>query len=463
MAGMNGILAAVDADLDRSVDRLFELARIPSISTDPQYKDDCRRAARWLADDLNRLGFTAALRETPGHPMVVGHYRHASHGPRTPHVLFYGHYDVQPADPLGKWHTPPFEPQRRNDNGIERLYGRGLADDKGQLMTFIEAFRHWLKLHGPLPIRITVLFEGEEESGSPSLVPFLDANREELSCDAAFVCDTDLWDEKTPAIVTRLRGLMHEEITITGPSIDLHSGMYGGPAQNPIRVLAKILASLHDARGRVTVPGFYEGVEELPVAIKKQWRTLEFSEKDFLLSVGLSVPVGERGRTLLEQIWSRPTLEINGIFGGYTGKGTKTVLPSEATAKISCRLVGRQNPRKIRAALRRHVKAILPKDCKVSFAGQGGNPAVVIAEESPFIAKAASGLRAEFGRDPVLIGSGGSIPVVRHFKDILGMNSVLVGFGLESDAIHSPNEKYDLASFHKGIRSWVRIIGELSG
>jgi acetylornithine deacetylase/succinyl-diaminopimelate desuccinylase-like protein len=363
MAGMNAILAAVDADLDRSVDRLFDLARIPSISTDPQYKDDCRRAARWLADELNRLGFAAALRETPGHPMVIGHYRHASHSSRTPHILFYGHYDVQPADPLGKWHTPPFEPQRRNDNGIERLYGRGLADDKGQLMTFIEAFRHWLKLHGSLPIRITVLLEGEEESGSPSLVPFLAANRDELSCEVAFVCDTGLWDEKTPAIVTRLRGLMHEEITITGPSVDLHSGVYGGPAQNPIRVLAKILASLHDARSRVTVPGFYEGVEELPAAIKRQWRALEFSEKDFLLSVGLSVPVGERGRTLLEQIWSRPTLEINGIFGGYTGKGTKTVLPSEATAKISCRLVGRQNPRKIRAAIRRHVKAILPKDC----------------------------------------------------------------------------------------------------
>ncbi|HEU4498068.1 MAG TPA: dipeptidase [Sphingomicrobium sp.] len=462
MTEMKEILAAIDAGLDRSVERLFELARIPSISTDPHYKDDCRKAASWLSEELTRLGFSAGLRDTPGHPMVVAHYRHGAHTGRTPHLLFYGHYDVQPADPLGKWLSPPFEPQRRKEGGAERLYGRGLADDKGQLMTFIEAFRHWLEVEGALPVRITVLIEGEEESGSPSLVPFLEANREELSCKTAFVCDTDLWDEKTPAIVTRLRGLMHEEITVIGPRVDLHSGLYGGAAQNPARVLAAILSSFHDRNGRVTIPGFYDGVEELPPAIKKQWASLKFSEMGFLQSVGLSFPAGEKKRMLLEQIWSRPTVEINGIYGGYTGKGTKTVLPSEATAKISCRLVGRQSPRKIRASLRRHVKALLPKDCKVSFAGQGGSPAVVIAENNPFIAKAAAGLKAEFGREPVLIGSGGSIPVVRHFRDILKMDSVLAGFGLADDAIHSPNEKYDLASFHRGIRSWARIIGELA-
>jgi acetylornithine deacetylase/succinyl-diaminopimelate desuccinylase-like protein len=461
MAALDRVLDVIDRELDHSVARLFELARIPSISTDPVHKDDCRRAARLLADELARLGFAASLRDTKGHPMVVGHYRHAAHASRMPHLLFYGHYDVQPADPLDKWHSPPFEPQRRKVDGRERLFGRGLADDKGQLMTFIEAFRHWLSVENALPFPITVLLEGEEESGSPSLVPFLTANRKELSCDAAFVCDTDLWDEETPAIVTRLRGLLHEEITIEGPRFDLHSGLYGGPAQNPARALAKIIAGLHDRNGRVTVPGFYDGVDELPPAIKRQWKSLKFSERGFLRAVGLTRAAGEKGRMVLEQIWSRPTLEVNGIFGGYTGQGTKTVLPAEATAKISCRLVGRQDPRKIRAALRRHVKANLPPDCRARFSGRAGSPAVVISEKSPFIAKAGQGLKAEFGRNPVLIGSGGSIPVVGHFKSILGMDSVLVGFGLDDDAIHSPNEKYDLASFHKGMRSWARILAEL--
>jgi acetylornithine deacetylase/succinyl-diaminopimelate desuccinylase-like protein len=462
MADLQRILATIDRSLDDSLDRLFALARIPSISTDPEYKSECREAALWLDDALNDLGFSSSLRDTPGHPIVVAHYEPAGRNKTVPHVLFYGHYDVQPADPLDKWLTPPFEPQRIEKNCRERLYGRGLADDKGQLMTFLEAFRHWRAVEGSLPFRMTVLLEGEEESGSPSLVPFLQANVGELSCDAAFVCDTDLWDAKTPAIVTRLRGLVHEEITVKGPRVDLHSGLYGGPAQNPARVLAKIIASFHDRNGRVTIAGFYDGVEELPPAIKKQWKSLNFSERDFLRKVGLSQPAGEKGRMVLEQIWSRPTLEVNGIYGGYMGKGTKTVLPAEATAKISCRLVGRQNPKKIRAALRRHVKSLLPRDCTVSFGGNTGSPAVVVSEKNPFIAKAAQALKGEFGRDPVLIGSGGSIPVVGHFKNILKMDSVLVGFGLNDDAIHSPNEKYDLASFHKGMRSWARIIDALA-
>jgi acetylornithine deacetylase/succinyl-diaminopimelate desuccinylase-like protein len=461
MADLERILAAIDQGLDDSIARLFALARIPSISTDPEYKGDCRKAAVWLAEALKAMGFSSAVRDTPGLPIVIAHYEPQGRGNAAPHVLFYGHYDVQPADPLDKWLTPPFEPQRIRKNGRERLYGRGLADDKGQLMTFIEAFRYWLAVEGSLPFRITILLEGEEESGSPSLVPFLEANAGELSCDAAFVCDTDLWDEKTPAIVTRLRGLLHEEITVKGPRIDLHSGLYGGAAQNPARVLAKIIASFHDRNGRVTIPGFYDGVDELAPAIKKQWKSLKFSERDFLRKVGLSEPAGEKGRMVLEQIWSRPTLEVNGIYGGYTGKGTKTVLPAEATVKISCRLVGLQNPTKIRAALRRYVKSLLPRDCTVSFGGRAGSPAVVVSETSPFIAKAAEGLKGEFGRDPVLIGSGGSIPVVGHFKNILKMDSVLVGFGLKDDAIHSPNEKYDLASFHRGMRSWARIIAAL--
>ncbi len=393
--------------------------------------------------------------------MVVAHYTPKGATKNTPHFLFYGHYDVQPADPLELWNTPPFEPVRRKDkDGVERMYGRGTADDKGQFMTFVEAARAWIGTTGSLPIKATFLIEGEEESGSPSLVPFMKAHQKELSCDAAFVCDTNMWDAKTPAITTRLRGLVHEEITITGPRIDLHSGMYGGPAMNPIRVLSKIIAALHDRNGKVTIPGFYEGVAELPKATKKQWQSLNFSDAKFLKEVGLKEPAGEKGKSVLEQVWARPTAEVNGIWGGYTGVGTKTVLPSKAHAKFTFRLVGKQNPQKILKAFQKFVKDNLPKDCKVEFSGRGGgSPATEIPEDNPYIATSAKALKDEFRRDAVLMGSGGSIPICRFFKDILGMDSVLVGFGLNDDAIHSPNEKYNVASFQRGIRSWVRIIG----
>ncbi|MDP9138284.1 MAG: M20/M25/M40 family metallo-hydrolase [Pseudomonadota bacterium] len=462
MKPLSAILDHIDGEVDRSVDRLFKLVRIPSISTDPQYRAECRKAGQYLVDELDRMGFAASLRDTPGHPMVVAHYAPPAAGPKSPHALFYGHYDVQPADPVDRWTSPPFEPQRRRDrDGVERLYGRGTADDKGQLMTFIEAFRAWLATGNSLPSRITVLIEGEEESGSPSLEPFLRSNRAELRCDAAFVCDTDMWDKRTPAITTRLRGIVHEEVTVTGPRIDLHSGLFGGAAMNPIRVLSRVLSSLHDRNGKVAVPGFYDGVSELPAATKRQWRSLKFSEKRFLGGVGLRIPAGERGRMVLEQIWSRPTLEFNGILGGYTGKGTKTVLPSQASAKISFRLVGEQDPNAVRAAFRTHVRALIPGDCKVTFAGRAASPAIVVAEDSPMLAMAAAALQEEFGRETILKGSGGSIPVVSSFKRILGMDSVLVGFGLDDDAIHSPNEKYDLSSYHRGIRSWARVLAKL--
>ena len=463
MPDLNAILATVDHGLDESVARLFELVRIPSVSTDPQYRQDCRRAAEWLCDALKGLGFEASLRDTAGHPMVMGHYAHSSHGARTPHVLFYGHYDVQPPDPLDKWLSAPFEPERRKDRkGVERMYGRGIADDKGQLMTFLEAFRAWLASGDPLPVRLTVLLEGEEESGSPSLAPFLEANASELRADAMFVCDSDMWDEKTPAITTRLRGLVHEEVTVTGPKIDLHSGLFGGAAANPIRALSGVLAAMHDARGRITIPGFYAGVTELPRDTARQWRSLKFSERRFLAGIGLKRASGEKGRSVLEQVWSRPTAEINGIYGGYMGRGTKTVIPSQATAKVSFRLVGRQDPARIRKSFRSWVKARLPADCKATFGGSGGSPAMVVDERNVYVRKAAAALRDEFGRDTVMKGSGGSIPIVRQFRDLLGMESVLVGFGLEDDAIHSPNEKYDLASYRRGIRSWVRVLDGLA-
>jgi acetylornithine deacetylase/succinyl-diaminopimelate desuccinylase-like protein len=457
------ILADADSNLDRNIERLFDFLRIPSISADPAHKADCIRAAQWVVAEFKSLGFEVGLRETPGCPMVVAHYAPPDTTAKTPHALFYGHYDVQPADPLELWQSPPFEPVRRKDaKGVDRMYGRGTSDDKGQLMTFIEAARSYMRIEGRLPIKATFLIEGEEESGSPSLVPFLKANAKELSCDIAFVCDTNMWDSKTPAITTRLRGMAREEVTVTGPSLDLHSGLYGGPAPNPLKALSKLIAALHDSKGKVAIPGFYADVAELPAATKKQWQGLKFSEKKWLAAIGLKTSAGEKGRSILEQVWARPTAEVNGQWGGYTGAGGKTVIPSEAHAKFTFRLVGKQDPAKVLKAFQAFAKKQLGGDAKIRFSGEsGGSPASEISESNVFIRKSADALQQEFKRETVMMGSGGSIPIVRYFKDILKMDSVLVGFALEDDAIHSPNEKYNVASFQRGIRSWIRIMDAL--
>ena len=353
---LDPVLARIDTDLPQATDRLLELLRIPSVSTDPTYKDDCQTAADWLVADLQSIGFEASKRPTSGHPMVVAHT-----GGDGPHILFYGHYDVQPVDPLDLWDNAPFDPKIEDTAKGKVIRGRGSSDDKGQLMTFVEACRAWKAEHGTLPANITIFFEGEEESGSPSLTPFMEENREELTADIALICDTGLYGDSTPAIITQLRGLLGEELTITGPSLDLHSGMYGGLAMNPARVLAKVIAALHDEDGRITVPNFYEGVPELSNELAAAWDDLKFDEKHFLGEVGLSEPAGERGRRPLEMIWSRPTCEVNGMWSGYTGDGFKTVLPSEAHAKISFRLVGTQDPLKIRDAFRKMVQDMLPR------------------------------------------------------------------------------------------------------
>lgn len=454
---LNAVLDQVDSDLEASVARLLDLLRIPSISTDPAYKDDCDAAADWLVEELESIGFEASKRQTPGHPMVVAH----SDGDG-PHVMFYGHYDVQPVDPLSLWDNPPFEPRLEETDKGPVIRGRGSSDDKGQLMTFVEACRAWKTVHGTLPAKISIFFEGEEESGSPSLVPFMKENADELKADIALICDTGLFGDATPAIVTRLRGLLGEEVTITGPSKDLHSGMYGGIARNPIRVLAKIIASLHDASGRIMVPGFYDGVEELPADIAQQWNDLGFDNAEFLGEVGLGVPAGEDGRTGLEMIWSRPTCEVNGIAGGYQGDGFKTVLPSQASAKISFRLVPGQDPQKLRQAFRAFVEAQLPADCSVEFKGHGASSASEMSTDHPAFEQARSALSDEWPNPAAFVGCGGSIPIAGHFKDILGMDAMLIGFAKDDDQIHSPNEKYDLSSFHKGIRSWVRILDAMT-
>ena len=459
MAQLDTALAKIDANLDAALKRLFALVAIPSISTDPAYAEACQKAAEWLRDELQGLGFEASVRPTQGRPMVVGKAKAGRED--VPHVLFYGHYDVQPPDPLDLWQTPPFAARLAAAATGRQIVGRGTSDDKGQLMTFVEACRA-LKETGSLPCDVTILFEGEEETGSPSLPAFLQANKAELKADIALVCDTNMWDRATPAITTMLRGLVLEEVVIKAANRDLHSGMFGGAAVNPIHVRAKIIADLRDADGRITLPGFYDGVAELPPEIAAQWRDLKFDGSQFLKDVGLSVPAGEKGRSVLEMIWARPTFDVNGIIGGYTGKGSKTVLPAEASAKFSFRLVGAQDPEKIAASFRAFVKAHLPADCQAEFIAHGASGALQLPFDSAPLACARTALSDEWGKDAALIGSGGSIPIVGAFKRDLGMESLMIGFALEDDRIHSPNEKYELSSFHKGARSWARILTALA-
>jgi len=459
MSDLDKVLAHIDADFDHAVARLFETLRIKSISTDPAYKDECRKCAEWHAADLDAIGFDAAVRDTPGHPIVVGHLRDGS----GPSALFYGHYDVQPVDPLELWSRDPFAPSiETRADGSKEIKARGSSDDKGQLMTFVEACRAWKTVTGRLPIQVTVLLEGEEESGGLNLPPFLEANKDELQADFALICDTGMWDKSTPAITTTLRGLCGEEVVIHAADRDLHSGFYGSAAANPNHVLARILADLHDEQGRVTLPGFYDGVPELPDALRESWATLDFSEDAFLGEIGLSVPAGEKGRSVLEQTWSRPTAEVNGMGGGYQGAGFKTVIPAMASAKVSFRLVFDQDPHKVRAAFREFVNARLPADCRVEFHEHGSGRAVAFDISGPAFQKTQSALTDEWGRQAAFIGGGGSIPVNIEFKEKLGLDVVLTGFALNDDRIHSPNEKYDLISFQKGIRSWARILDALS-
>ncbi|KRS17832.1 dipeptidase [Roseovarius indicus] len=455
---IDAVLTRIDDQLPDALDRLMALLRIPSISTDPAYKADCQSAADWLVADLQSIGIDAEKRETPGHPMVVGHVEGDG-----PHLLFYGHYDVQPVDPLDLWKTEPFAPEIQDTDQGRVIRGRGASDDKGQLMTFVEACRAYRDVNGSLPCRITFFFEGEEESGSPSLVPFLKDNAKELSADIALVCDTSMVSPGVPSIASQLRGMLKDEFTLHGPKIDLHSGHYGGPGLNPLKEIARIIASFHDENGRVAVEGFYDGVEEVPDELLRQWENCGFDEETYLKSVGYTQPHGERGYSTLVQQWARPTLEINGLWGGYQGAGSKTVIPAEAHCKLTCRLVGDMDPDHVRKALRQHVEDRLPPDASVTWDNNlDGSPASVMNIDRPEFEQARQALSEEWNREAVFSGMGGSIPVTRFFKDILGLDSMLIGFAQDDDAIHSPNEKYNVESFHKGIRSWARVLDKLA-
>jgi acetylornithine deacetylase/succinyl-diaminopimelate desuccinylase-like protein len=460
---LRDVLAQIDADLERSLERLFDFLCIQSISTDPAYKDQCLRAAQHVAKDLTGIGFDASIRATAGHPIVIGKADSGDTGGKAPRILFYGHYDVQPVDPIDLWEAPPFAPRIvTQPDGRKSIVARGACDDKGQVMTFVEACRAFNTVTGHLPLPITMMIEGEEECGSNHLFGFVQDHADELTLDLALVCDTSMWDPSTPMVTTSLRGLVYEEVKITCADRDLHSGLFGGAAQNPLRVLARILAAMHDDNGRVTIPGFYEGVNELPADIKKELAGLDLTPEDFLGGFGLKIPAGEKDRMLIEQIATRPTAEINGMIGGYTGEGAKTVIPGQATAKVSFRLVGTQDPQKIRAAFRAFVRDRLPADAKVEFQSFAGAPAVELPFDNPALARTRAALAAEWGKKAVTVGEGGSIPIVGEFRRLLGMDTIMVGFALDDDRVHSPNEKYDLTSFHKGTRSWARILAALA-
>ena len=456
---LDAVLAHLDANQKPILDRLCDLLRIPSVSTDPAHTADVARCAEWLVRDLRTMGFNATSVATQGHPMVLAHHP----GPKGfdgPRVLYYGHYDVQPADPLELWNTPPFEPAVVDGPHGKRVVARGAVDDKGQVMTFIEAFRAWHEVAGGPPCPVTVMLEGEEESGSASLEPFMTKHAKDLAADVAVVSDTGMWDIRTPAITTSLRGLCYVEITLTGPTHDLHSGMYGGAVRNPINALASMIASLHTPCGQVAIPGFYDGVLEPAPQVLASWAKLGFDEAEFLASAGLKSGWGEMGRSVLERTWSRPTCDCNGIVGGYTGVGAKTVIASKASTKLSCRLVAGQDPERIYALLEAHLRAQTPPGYTLEIHSHGRNPAIHVPADNPYLACAQAALKRVFGVEAGLIGTGGSIPAVGSIQRILGVDSLLMGFGLDDDRVHSPNEKFEVACLMNGARSQAALLAQ---
>lgn len=436
-------------------DDLCQLLRIASVSADSRHRADVRRAADWLVEQFRSLKISVELCETPGHPIVYAEWLGA---PGAPTALVYGHYDVQPPDPLDEWVSPPFEPTRRDGN----LYARGATDDKGQMLTHVKSAQAWMRTAGRLPINLKFLIEGEEEVGSEHLDQFIAANRQRLACDVVVISDTSQFAPDRPAITYGLRGIAYFELRLTGPKQDLHSGTFGGGVMNPANALTQMLAALVNGRGQIQVPGFYDDVEPLTETERRQFAELDFDEKQFCDELGIATVAGEAGYSTLERRWARPTFDINGLWSGYQGEGSKTVLPARAGAKFSFRLVPRQDPKKIHAALEAMLKRLLPPGITMELVAYHGAPGVVVPLDSPYVKAAARAIERGFGRAPVYIREGGSIPVVSTFRQQLGVDTLLLGWGLNDDNTHSPNEKFRLADFHRGIKASAYLWEELN-
>lgn len=438
----------------RFEDELCELLRIPSVSADGAFRADVRRAATWVSEQFRRLDMKVEVCETAGHPIV---YAENLSAPGAPTVLVYGHYDVQPPDPLDLWTTPPFEPTRRNGN----LYARGATDDKGQMFTHIKSAEAVLRTAGRLPINIKYLIEGEEEVGSAHLDEFIQSNQDRLKADVCVISDTSQFAPGVPAITYGLRGIAYFELKLVGPDRDLHSGTFGGAVVNPAIALAKMLATLVDGDGRIQVPGFYDDVTPLTDLERKKFEELPYDETEFKTSISVDALAGEKGFSNLERRWARPTLDVNGLTSGYQGEGAKTVLPSRASAKFSFRLVPKQDPHKLRASLEGMLRRLCPAGIQMELIAYHGAPGVVVPLESPYVAAAERAIATGFGRPPVFIREGGSIPVVSTFRELLGIDTLLLGWGQNDDNTHSPNEKFCLADFHRGIKASAALWNEL--
>lgn len=442
----------VDEHIEEFIADLEAFLRIPSISTEPDHKPDVQRAGKWLVDEFNRIGVPdAELVPTGGHPIILARY---GEDPSKPTVLCYGHYDVQPPDPLRLWNTPPFEPSRRNG----KLYARGASDDKGQLLMHVKALQSFLDTGHELPINVKFVLEGEEEVGSSHLAPFIRESRDRLGADVVLISDTALFGNGTPSITYGLRGLAYVEVSVKGPNRDLHSGVYGGAVENPLNVLATLIAGLHDSDHRITIEGFYDNVIDLSDDERKAYRSLSHDAKDWIEAIGIKDVRTESGYSILEATTARPTLDVNGIWGGYQGEGAKTVLPAEGHAKISMRLVPDQETDDIVAKITRHLKRHAPRTVEVGVRKLHGGPPILVDRSIPAMQAAADAMEAVMGKRPVFTREGGSIPVVADFKEILGLDTILFGFGLNSDAIHSPNEHFGLDRFHKGIKAVITFF-----
>jgi len=453
---IDNVLRHLDTERDAVVQRLCDWLRIPSISTDPAHADDVRRAAQWVRDDLADIGFDADIRETAGHPAVVATCFDAGDDATT--VLFYGHYDVQPPDPVEAWDSPPFEPTVRDG----KLFARGASDDKGQVFTFLEAVRAWKRQAGALPVNMKFLLEGEEEIGSRNLPAFLDEHKHDLAADVCVVCDTAMWQEARPAITCGLRGLTYFDVKLHGPNRDLHSGVYGGALANPANMLTRILGRLQDDDNRVTIPGFYDDVIALTDDERDEWAALQSDADGFLGAVGVNQGYGEMGYNILERRWARPSCDVNGLYGGYSGEGAKTIIPSFAGAKVSFRLAAMQDPHRIAELFEHWLRRHDTGGCRWEIALHGIAHPVIVSRDSPYMQAARDAIKHASGQDAALIREGATIPVVADLQRKLGIESLLIGFARHDDAIHSPNEKYDLDNLHLGCRTMAVLLHTLA-